>query len=101
MKEWFGIYHKAEAFPYTWLNKEKQAEEEFEYELLSSAQGSGETESDDPETFEHSQVVGEEELELMDKEMLKRQMEVKGDSSMPTKRPAIVTFVPITSLIVI
>ncbi|PON61970.1 LOW QUALITY PROTEIN: hypothetical protein PanWU01x14_141720 [Parasponia andersonii] len=69
--------HKAEAFPYR-VDNAKQAEEGFDFELRSSGHGSGKTKSEEPETLEHSQVVGE--PEVIDKEMLNRQMEVKGDS---------------------
>jgi hypothetical protein len=95
MKEW---YHKAAAFPFKCM-REKQAKEEFEYGLSRSVQGSGNTDSAKPETLEHTQEVGD--PEVIDKETLKRQIEVKGDSFIPVKLPAIVMFVPITSCKVI
>lgn len=91
LEEW---YHKAAAFPFK-SKREKQADEEFEYELFRSGQGSGNTDSEKPKTLEHTQEVGD--PELIDKETLDRQIEVKGDSCIPVKCPAIVMFVPITS----
>lgn len=72
----------------------KHDEEEFEG-FSSSGQGFGNTESEKPETFEHSQVMGE--TEFVDKVILERHMLVKGDSSIPAKLPAMVMFVPVTS----
>lgn len=85
-------FHKAADFPFE--VEEKQAEEEFECEFSRSGQGSGKTDSEEPETFEHTQVAGE--PELLDKVMLARQIEVKGDSGIPVKFPAMVMSVPIT-----
>lgn len=90
-EEW---YHKAAACPFK-CRKEKQSDDEFEYELSRSGQGSGNTDSVKPKTLEHTQEVGD--PELIDKETLDRQREVKGDSCIPVKCPAIVMFVPITS----
>lgn len=88
-------YHNATAFPFK-VCIEKQAEEEFECEDLRAEHGSGKTESEKPETFEHTQEFVEE-PELIDKEMLDKQKEVKGDSLIPVNFPAIEMLVPITS----
>lgn len=87
-KEW---YHKTAALPLG-FRREKHDEEAFEFSR--SGHGSGKTDSEKPETYEHSQEL--EDAELIDKEILNRHIEVKGDSWIPVKFPAILTFVPIT-----
>ena len=58
--------------------KEEQVEKEFEVLVWRLGHGSGDTHSDEPNTLEQSH--GLEELEVMDKEILNRQIDVKGDS---------------------
>lgn len=91
VEEW---NHMTADFPFN-SGREKQADEEFEYEHSRSGQGSGYTDSEKPETLEHTQEVGD--PEIIDRETLNRQTEVKGDSCIPVRFPAIVMFVPITS----
>lgn len=90
------MHHKTAALP---LGFRREKHDEEASGLFSSGHGSGKTDSEKPETYEHCQ--GLDEAELIDKETLDRQIEVKGDSSIPVKFPAILMFVPIIFWMVI
>ena len=68
----FMANHMTAVFPLI-LSRERQSER-----VSRSGHGLGRTESENPETFEHSQ--GMEETEFIDKVTLERHMLVKGDS---------------------
>ena len=59
--------------------RERQVEDEFSNEFLRLGHGSGNTNWENPETFEQTQDV-EVGVVVVDNEILDRQMEVKGDS---------------------
>lgn len=90
------VSHRNADLPLEFKRDKKHVdEEEFVDELSKAGHGSGNTESEKPKTFEHTQEEAEE-AELIDNEILDRQIDVKGESCIPMKLPAKVIFVPTT-----
>lgn len=71
-------YHKTAVPVGEEFRRERQVEDEFSNEVSRLGHGSGNTNWEKPETFEQTQEA--EAAEVVDSEMLDRQMEVKGDS---------------------